>query len=293
MWRSMTGWGKGVSEKDGQTITVEVRSVNHRFFEVSVKTSRSLSPLEPFIRDNVRSRFDRGKFDVLVAVSGDSLLSREIRLDRAAAEQYLAGLKGLKEDLNLPGEITVETLARMREIFFTEENGGGPELGPEILQPCLTQALDSLEVMRRTEGKALAEDISNRLAEVSNLLNRLKETVPATVELYRERLRGRLAELVNGEVALDPGRLEQEIVLLTQRSDTSEEITRLESHIDQFREQLAKGSPAGRKLDFLLQEMHREVNTVGSKSLDARVSALVIDLKGELERIREQAQNLE
>lgn len=293
MWRSMTGWGKGVTEREGQSVAVEVRAVNHRFFEVSVKTSRPLSSLEPFIRESVRDRFERGKFDVSVTLSGDCWVSREIRVDRDAARQYLAGLRRLKEELNLPGEITVETLARMREIFFMEENGGAAEVSAEFIQDALSQALDSLEGMSRTEGKALAEDISNRLDEVSRLIGRLKESVPATVEQFRERLRARLADLVNGEAQLVPGRLEQEIVLLTQRSDTSEEITRLESHNAQFRDQLAQGSPAGRKLDFLLQEMHRETNTIGSKSLDTRVSALVVDLKSELEKIREQVQNLE
>jgi uncharacterized protein (TIGR00255 family) len=293
MWRSMTGWGKGVTENNGQSITVEVRSVNHRFFEVSVKTSRSLSSLEPFIRECVRSRFDRGKFDVFVVISGDSSISREIRLDQSAAEQYLACFKTMQEELGLPGEITVDTLTRIRELFLTEENGNGPEITPDLIEHALKESLDNLEAMRRTEGKALAEDISSRLQAASDLVHRLEETVPATIEQYRERLRNRLGELVKGEVQLEPGRLEQEVILLTQRSDTSEEITRLESHIGQFREQLSQGSPAGRKLDFLLQEMHREVNTVGSKSLDTRVSSLVIDLKGELEKIREQVQNLE
>ena len=147
--------------------------------------------------------------------------------------------------------------------------------------------------MRRKEGQALGQDIANRVETVSDLLDRLRETVPATVAQYRERLRTRIADLLNADIQPDSGRLEQEIILLTQRSDTSEEITRLESHIGQFRDQFDKGSPAGRKLDFLLQEMHREVNTVGSKSLDTDVSALVIELKGELEKIREQVQNLE
>ncbi len=293
MRRSMTGWGKGLAEKDGQTVTVEVRSVNHRYFEVSVKASRSLASVEPLVREKIRARFERGKFDVFITVSGDFPVSREVRLDRAAAEQYLTGLKSLKEEMNLAGEITVETLARMREIFFTEDNESGPEVESDTVTDALTQALENLETMRRTEGEVLAEDILNRLDKVSDFLGRLKETVPATVEQYKERLRTRLTELVNGEVKLDPGRLEQEIVLLTLRSDTSEEITRLGSHIGQFRDQLAQGSPAGRKLDFLLQEMHREVNTVGSKSLDSRVSALIIDLKGALEKIREQVQNLE
>ncbi len=293
MWRSMTGWGKGLAENEGQTITVEVRSVNHRYFEITVKTARSLGSIEPLIRESVRSRFERGKFDVYVAISGDSPASREIRMDRAAAEQYLEGLNFLKQELNLPGEITVETLAGMREIFITEDNGGGPEIAPNFIESALNEALRNLGDMRRKEGQALADDVSNRVGEVSSLLERLRETVPMTVDQYRERLRTRLADLMTGEVQPDPGRLEQEIILLTQRSDTSEELTRLESHIVQFRDQLAKGSPAGRKLDFLLQEMHREVNTIGAKSLDTAVSALIIELKGELEKIREQVQNLE
>ena len=293
MWRSMTGWGKGTAENQNQTAIVEVRSVNHRYFEVTVKASRVLASLEPLIRETVRTRFDRGKFDVSVTVSGDSVASREIRLDRTVADQYVAGLKSLKEEFGLSGEITVESLARIREIFLTDENGGAEEIPSESIRHALDEALGSLEEMRRTEGMALAEDISNRVNEVDGLVTQLKETVPSTVEEYRERLRNRLDDLLDGDVQPDPGRLEQEIVFLTQRSDTSEEITRLESHIGQFRDQLAVGSPAGRKLDFLLQEMHREVNTVGSKALDTRVSALVIDLKGVLEKIREQVQNLE
>ncbi len=293
MWRSMTGWGKGLAENEGQTITVEVRSVNYRHFEISVKTARSLGSVEPLIRESVRNRFERGKFDVYIAVFGDALDSREIRLDRAAAKQYLEGLNSLKQELNLPGEVTLETLAGMREIFFVEDNGGGPEIASTFVETALDEALGNLEDMRRKEGQALGQDIANRVETVSVLLDRLRETVPATVAQYRERLRTRIADLLNANIQPDSGRLEQEIILLTQRSDTSEEITRLESHIGQFRDQFDKGSPAGRKLDFLLQEMHREVNTVGSKSLDTDVSALVIELKGELEKIREQVQNLE
>lgn len=293
MCLSMTGWGKGTTKNENHMIAVEVRSVNHRYFEVNFKASRILASLEPLIREAVRARFDRGKFDVSVTISGEASASHKAQVNLDVAERYISGLKSLKEKFGLPGEITLESLTRIREIFLAEENGSLEDISFENIQQALEDALDNLEEMRRKEGKALFKDVSSRINEADSLVDQIKEKVPATVEEYRGRLRIRLDELLDADPQLNPGRLEQEIVFLTQRSDTSEEIIRLKSHFAQFRDQLNINGPAGRKLDFLLQEMHREANTVGSKALDTRVSALVIDLKGILEKVREQVQNLE
>ena len=228
-----------------------------------------------------------------VTISGEASASQKAQVNLAIAEKYKSGLKSLKEKFGLSGEITLESLTRIREIFFAEENGILEDISFENIRQALEDALGNLEEMRRKEGEVLFKDVSSRINEANSLVKEIKEKVPATVEEYRERLRIRLDELLDADPQLNPGRLEQEIVFLTQRSDTSEEITRLESHFVQFRDQLDINRPAGRKLDFLLQEMHREANTIGAKALDTRVSALVIDLKGILEKIREQVQNIE
>lgn len=292
LWQSMTGWGKGQSEGAPGAFSVEVRSVNHRYFDISIKAPRPLAPLEAQIRQRARRRFERGKFDVFISLSQESS-ERSLRLDLGLAKEYLRGLETLKEALNLPGEITFDTLVRLREIFPLEDRELDPAGAWEVLLPALDSALDALEAMRRHEGALLAEDIGKRLEAVKARVKAIQTLAPAGTEQWRERLRLRLRELLQGETSLDPGRLEQEVLYLTQRSDVTEELTRLMGHITQFEAQVEQGGPGGRKLDFLLQEMHREVTTLGAKSPDPTVSTHVVEVKGELERIREQVQNLE
>jgi uncharacterized protein (TIGR00255 family) len=259
---------------------------------MSIKAPRPLAPVEPRIRQRVRRRFERGKFDVFITLSLESS-ERSLRLDLELAKEYLKGLKTLREALNLPGEVTLDTLVRLREIFPLEERELDAEGAWEGLLPALDGALGALEAMRREEGALLVEDIVRRLEAIKTRVKAIQAAAPVGVEQWRERLRQRLRELLQGETGLDPGRLEQEVLFLTQRSDVSEELTRLTGHIAHFEAQVEQGGPGGRKLDFLLQEMHREVTTLGAKSPDPSVSAHVVEVKGELERIREQVQNLE
>ncbi len=293
LWRSMTGWGKGQAQSSCGAFSVEVRSVNHRHLDISIKAPRSFAAIESRIRQRIRQRFERGRFDVFVTNSQELSQERSLQLDLGLAKGYLKSLKTLKDSLELPGEITLDTLARLREIFPLEEKEPDPEGAWETFQPALDSALGALESMRSHEGAALMKDVDARLAAAKALIVAIQAAAPVGVERWRERLRQRLEELFQGQTNLDPGRLEQEVLYLTQRSDVTEELTRLMGHIAQFEVQIGQGSPGGRKLDFLLQEMHREISTLGAKTPDSSVSAHVVEVKGELEKIREQVQNLE
>ncbi|MGH7407289.1 MAG: YicC/YloC family endoribonuclease [Candidatus Methylomirabilales bacterium] len=292
MLKSMTGFGRGEHATPRAHYRVEVQAVNHRFVEVRTRLPRRLSRLEHQIQREVQHRFGRGRFEVHLS---ERLLTdppRTIRVDRAAAREFVAAVRALQEELDLPGALSVEALASLRDLVSFEEPEEEAGAVWEEIRPALEQAFADLEAMREKEGAALSGELRHRLDLLERGLAAVLARAPGTVAAYRARLQERVAALAAG-VPLDPGRLEQEVVLFADRADITEEGARLASHLAQFRDLLDTPGPQGRKLEFLLQEMHREVNTLGTKAADAAIAAEVVAMKAELEKMREQLQNVE
>jgi len=292
MLQSMTGYGQGEIRTGEVFCRVEARSVNHRFFEINIKLPKKFSPLEVRFRQEIQGRFSRGKFDVNLSWQMADRDYRELRLDLSLARQFIKALKELKEEFDLSGPISIDSIAYYRDIFLLEEREADLEEVWDIARKALGQAVDTLADMRVREGEFLTKDIQERIGQLSRDLSLIKEYFPQGLNSYKDKLQERINTLF-GEVKLESDRLLQEVVLLVERSDISEEIVRLESHIDQFCSLLEGNGPVGRKLDFMLQEMNRETNTIGSKLADFKISHLVVDMKSELEKIREQVQNIE
>ena len=291
MIRSMTGFGAGHGAAASEALDVEVRSVNHKFCEVKVRLPRELGALEPEAVKLVKDRLARGGIDVSVRRAGQAG-GLAPRVDVALAEAYARAFEELRARLRLSGAVTLADVAGADGVLRLDEPALDLEAARAALRGALDGALEALGTMRAREGEALARDLAGRLDAVEALVARAAALVPQTVEHHRARLAERVAELTRG-IALDPGRLAQEVALFADRTDVTEEVTRLRSHLAQARALLASGEPAGRTLDFLVQEMHREVNTIGSKSQSAEIAAIVVTAKAEVERMREQVQNVE
>lgn len=293
MIRSMTGFGAGRGQSGGEVVAVELRSVNAKFCEVKARLPRELAALESDLVKQVKARVQRGSVDVSVrresAGGGRALVAK---VDHALASAYVQALRELKEELALAGEPSVHDVAQLEGVLAVTEAPADPEASAAALAQALGAALDAHDLMRRTEGEALSRDLAARFAALAAGCDRLRALAPQSVEQYRDRLAARVAELGRG-TPVDPQRLAQEVAIFADRVDVAEELTRLASHLDQLRALLAGDAPAGRRLEFLLQETHREINTVGSKSQQAGMAAVVVDLKAEVERIREQIQNVE
>ena len=293
MIRSMTGYGRREVVEAGNHLTIEIRSLNNRYLDIQVKTPRGLALLEARVKKMVQERFSRGRFDVGISRNGGQERSGSFVVNETLAENYIRVLRDMKARFGLSGEIDLSLVAGMQDLMTVTDVKDDPEIVWQPLSAGLTLALDDLDQMRIQEGTALALDIKQRLETIERLIESIQINVPATVENARKRMTETLSKLLNEQP--DPIRLAQEIAILAERTDVTEELTRLNSHIVQFRALLAEGGRdgIGRKLDFLLQEMGREANTIASKAMDARISMDVVTLKAELEKIREQVQNIE
>lgn len=288
--RSMTGFGLGEAPLRGGRVSSEVRSLNHRFLELRVRLPPEISDQTFFVEQLCRERLSRGRYDVSVRIDAAALPPFEMDIERARSA-YLA-LARLRDEVCPESELSLASLATFPAVFVTAAVSN-----PEPLRTALAQslgaALDSLDEMRAAEGGSLATELSLRLTMMRTLLASLAEQGPALLAAQQSRLGQRLQRLLGGMEALDPGRLAMEVALLADRCDITEELVRLGSHFDQFQRLLDADGPSGRKLDFLLQEMAREANTIGAKCQDASLSHLVVSLKAEVERLREQVQNIE
>ncbi len=291
MIRSMTGFGAGRGEHAGEAVDAEIRSVNHKFCEVKVRLPRDLASLEHEVVKAVKDRLARGGVDVAIRRAGPSG-GLTPRVDVALAESYAAAFSEIRARLGLPGAVTLADVIAAEGVVRLEERTVDLEAARAAVGRALSAALDALVEMRAREGMALGRDLGGRLETVEGLVARIAALVPRVVEQHRTRLAERVEELSRG-ISIDPARLAQEVALFAERTDVAEETTRLGSHVGQVRALLAGGEPAGRKLDFLVQEMHREANTIGSKSQSAEIAPLVVGLKAEIERMREQVQNVE
>ena len=294
MIRSMTGYGVAEQDLPLGKIAVEVRSLNHKYLDISLKLPRGFFNLESKIRDIVKKGVSRGRVDLTMRIdSSGSILPRyRLEADTRLAEEYIRVLDEIKERFGLKGEVTLDHVAAVREIVPFLEAKEDSELYWQEISSVTEQALRALEDSRRKEGEALAADLMARLAEARRLTTEIKEKAPAVVAAYRERLRERVRALLEGS-DFDERRFQQEVAYFAERSDISEEVIRMESHLSQFASKLAEEGPAGRGLDFILQEMNREVYTIGAKATDVDFAQRVIALKGDLERMREQVQNIE
>jgi len=294
MIKSMTGYGRGEIEEGGLKWVVELKSVNHRFLEVSPSLPRHLWALEDRIRKRIKSRLARGRVDVQLSWEGRAERPLTVRLDDAMTAEVKSLLTSLAANLPDPEPVRLDHLLHFADLIVAKERQAQDvEDIWQAISQALAQALDALEIMRGNEGAALVEESQGHLNLVSQELQRIKTQAELVPGLWQEKLQARVEELLSEATPVDEGRLIQEIAFLAERRDIQEELIRLESHVAQFQETLAGSSPVGRKLEFLLQEMLRETNTIGVKAGDLDISQAVVAVKGLLERLREQVQNIE
>lgn len=289
----MTGYGRSEQHNGHFTCRAEIRSVNNRFIEINIRLPKYLAALELPIKKLIKSKCARGSFDLFLNMekNDDSSADLEVKPNLGMASQYFKAFKQIKEELGLAGEIPIEALLDMKDIIKTEPPTVDESQESMILET-VEAALSSLIEMRREEGENLQTDLAGRLKGIRQLTESIRERQPVVLEEYRSRLQEKIKTLTEG-IELDETRLAQETALLADRCDISEEITRLGSHLEQFNNLFQKEGALGRKLEFITQEINRETNTIGSKSVDYQISQDVIEIKSLLEKIREQLQNIE
>ena len=292
MIRSMTGYGRGEKVLHDRSITIEVRAVNNRYLDCSVKIPRVYVFAEDGIKSLVQKKVGRGKLDVFVTIDSSAADKVDVKLNRPVADGYYNALTQMRLAYGLRDDISVSVLSRFPDVFLVEKDQGDAEVIAEDIREVLDGVLDEFNAMREREGQALAADISNRADTILDLLIQVEKRSPATVAEYREKLRQRMQEVL-ASTQIDESRILTEAAIYADKVAVDEETVRLRSHLAQLREMLAKGGAIGRKLDFLIQEFNREANTIGSKCSDVEMARLVVEIKGEIEKIREQVQNIE
>ncbi len=290
--RSMTGFGRGEASVDGRTWTVEIKTVNHRFLDQRVVLPRGVSGLEERVKKMIGSRLDRGRVEVNIVLQGDTSTGVLLQVNMDLARQYHRCLEEVKSTLELGGEVTIADMLGLRDLISHQEEGLDLEKEWIVLEKALSLALDECDRMREQEGQTLKQDLRNRLQAFSRLVRTIESNVPDIVQGRTLELKARIEKLLT-EVDLDPARLAQEAAFMADKADVTEEIVRLRSHIDQFETFLGSNEPVGRRLDFLLQEFLREVNTLASKISNGTVAHLGVEMKNEIEKLREQVQNIE
>ncbi len=290
--KSMTGFGRGEAEAKGRRWTVEIRCVNHRYLDLKIKLPRGYAGLEEKVRKCLTAVLVRGRVDVTLSVSGDFSDLQEIEANHNLALTYRDALSKLAGQLDLPNEISLLRLASYPDVLVLNQRAEDlAEVWPPMEQ-ALQEALTTCDRMRSEEGDAMAADLQERLSQFADVVTKIEARIPELLLEREAKLKERLEKLL-GNVQLDPQRLAQEVAILSDKTDVTEEIVRLDSHINQFRAFLESEEATGRKIDFLLQEFLREVNTMASKINDADIAHLTVDLKAELEKMREQIQNIE
>ena len=292
MIRSMTGYGRAVQTIDGREITVELRSVNNRYLDCTVKLPRMFSFAEDSVKNRVKAAVSRGKVDVYIGVNAVQTADVQVAVNRPVLESYLAALRQIETEYGVRDDVTVMSLARLPDVFSVEKTQEDEQKLTQDILSVAEEAISRYNAMRETEGAALETDIRGRAATILERVALVEQRSPATVAEYRERLRQKMQEVLQN-TAIDEGRILQEAAIYADRIAVDEETVRLRSHLAQLGDMLTKGGAIGRKLDFLLQELNRETNTIGSKCNDLELSNIVVDMKAELEKIREQTQNIE
>lgn len=291
MIKSMTGFGRGRVENEGRNFTVEIKSVNHKYSEINIRLPRMFNSFEDKIRTRISGEISRGKIDVFVTFENFSSKGINIKMNRELAKVYLDELNALAEDTGLTNNITALELSRFPEVLKIDEEDESEELEQDLMN-ALDEALRNFVSMREVEGEKLVQDLEKRIEFVEQKVNEISSFSQTVVTDYMEKLENRIKELLKTDV-VDKDRLAQEIVYFSDKSSIEEELTRLKSHISQFRVFLKSESPIGKKFDFLVQEINRETNTIASKANCLDITNRVIEVKTEVENIREQIQNIE
>ena len=290
MIRSMTGFGRATALYEGRELTVELRSVNNRFLDCTVKLPRAYSFAEDAIRQRIKARVSRGKVDVFITM--DALRTEKVGLNRPVLEDYLSALHGMVEEYGVKDDISVSTLCRLPDVFTLERAKEDEDAITAALLSVTDAALDRFDAMREKEGEALANDLRAHAGIIRELVKKVEARSPVTLEEYRAKLTARMQETLQS-TQIDESRILMEAAIYADKIAVDEETVRLTSHLSQMEQMLLDGGAIGRKLDFLMQEMNREANTIGSKGNDIEQARTVVDIKAELEKIREQLQNIE
>lgn len=292
MIRSMTGYGRSQQTLDGREILVEIKSVNHRYFEFSARVPRAYGYLEEKLKSFLQGKVSRGKIEMGVTIYNIEGKDALIEVNSSIAKGYVDALRKANETLELKDDITLSNLIRLPDIFNVIKNTEDEEAIWNDVKIVAEEALNSFVSMREAEGVKMREDVEQRLNYIEQLVEKVDERSPMVTEAYRERLYNKLSEILNDK-KIDEQRILTEAAIFSEKTAVDEETVRLKSHINQFRSLLEINEPVGRKLDFLIQEFNRESNTIGSKAQDVEITKIVVELKSEIEKIREQIQNIE
>ena len=291
MIKSMTGYGKSNMSKNLREYQVEIKSVNHRYLDVSVKMPRSLSYLEEEIKKAVSAKVTRGKVDVFITFNNNSLEGRDIKINTEIARMYIKELRGLAESEGIVADIPVTEISKLPDVLMIQNNQDDETLKNELLE-VTNEAIENLVRTRKTEGEKIAQDLLARIQDIEEKVKKISSLSTGLIDEYVVKLNTRIKELLQDQ-EIDEARLAQEVVIYADKCSIEEEVTRLNSHIYQFRELLNSNEAVGKKLDFMIQEMNRETNTIGSKANNLEITNEVINMKTQLENIREQVQNIE
>lgn len=292
MIKSMTGYGRGEGQREGKSLTIEMKAINHRFSEIVVRLPKVFSPLEDRIRKKILTQVARGRVDVFLTLDAYGERKKVIKVDKGLAAAYYQALKELETEIGVPDNLGLKEIALLPDVLKIQEEEDDLEELWKWMEAILEKALAALLKMRQEEGVSLKNDLLNKLAKINGLTTEINQRAPLVVEDYRQRLQARIQDwLPNGEV--DQNRILTEVAIFADRCSIDEELVRLGSHIQQMEANLNSQEPVGRKLDFLIQEMNREINTIGSKANDVQITGHVVEAKSELEKMREQIQNIE
>lgn len=292
MVRSMTGFGRGECSRDGREFTVEIKTVNHRYFDIFIKMPRQIGILEDRVRELVSKAISRGKIDVYITYTNYGSDSKHVTIDEQLAKAYLTALEELKDKFSLADDISVSLLSKYPDVMKVEQCEEDEEQLWEILKAAVEDAVASLVRMREAEGEAMKKALLERADVVEGVIEGIAARAPEVPKEYKTKLTDRISDLLEQQT-VDENRIAMEVALFADRCSIDEELVRLRSHFGQMRQILGMDQPVGRKLDFLVQEMNREINTIGSKANDLEITRLVVDVKSEIEKIREQVQNIE
>ncbi|MFJ7677680.1 YicC/YloC family endoribonuclease [Peribacillus sp. NPDC097198] len=291
MVTSMTGYGRGESQNEQVKVFAEIKTVNHRFCEYTIRMPRQLLVLEEKVKKMASEYIRRGRVELFITVEGKSLVSKNVDIDWNLADQYVSLMDAVKGKYNLGGSISLQDILQLESIFLMEEVATIPSDLEKLLMESVKGALENLTQMRVQEGQGLASDLQSQLKKFAEIVAGVKTYAPSVVKQYKDRLTIKLSELTDGMI--EDSRIVTEAAIFADKCDINEELTRLDSHVQQFSDTLKQGQPIGRKLDFLVQEMNREVNTIGSKANDSVITKEVVEMKSLLEKLKEQVQNIE
>ena len=291
MIKSMTGYGRAKLSKDDREYQIEIKSVNHRYLDISVRIPKQLSYLEETIKKEIAKKVKRGKIDVFVTFENNSLEGKEIKINTELAKAYIDELKKLAEKENILSDIQVTEISKYPDVLNIQSSQDDEKITEEVLET-ITIATDNLVQMRETEGNKISEDLLKRLNIINKKVEEIAKLSTGLIEEYVVKLEERINEILKNQ-EIDKTRLAQEVVIYADKCSIEEEVTRLNSHISQFKNLLNSNEAIGKKLDFIIQEMNRETNTIGSKANNLKITNGVIDIKTEIENIREQVQNIE